>query len=65
MAGIGKIISGTFVFFFALILSFTIIGIFFALPMFTAAFGLWTAGLAELGFKTAKAVSATSRLTKQ
>lgn len=57
MAGIGKIIAGTFVFLFAIVLSFTIIGIIFALPMFTAAFGLWAAGFGELGFKTARAVS--------
>lgn len=61
MAGIGKIIAGTFTFMFALLLSFTIIGIFFALPMFTAAFGLWGAGFAELGFKSAKAVSKAAR----
>jgi hypothetical protein len=61
MAGIGKIIAGTFTFMFAIILSFTIIGIIFALPMFTAAFGLWAAGFAELGFKSAKAVSNVTR----
>ncbi|CFX05011.1 exported protein of unknown function [Candidatus Filomicrobium marinum] len=57
MAGIGKILSGTFVFMIAVVLSFTIIGIIFALPMFTAAFALWTAGFAELGFKSAKVVA--------
>lgn len=40
MAGIGKIIAGTSTFMFALLLSFTIIGIIFALPMLTAAFRL-------------------------
>lgn len=61
MAGIGKIIMGTFVFMVALVLSFTIIGIIFALPLFTTAFGLWTAGFAELGFKSAKAISNAAR----
>ncbi|WP_072387125.1 hypothetical protein [Hyphomicrobium sp. CS1BSMeth3] len=65
MAGIGKIISGTFVFIAALALSFTIIGIIFALPMFTAAFGLWGAGLAQLGFKTAKTISAATKRPQQ
>ncbi len=59
MAGIGKIIAGTFVFLFAVVLSFTIIGIIFALPLFTTAFGLWAAGFGEFGFKTARAVSKT------
>lgn len=61
MAGIGKIIAGSFVFMFALVLSFTIIGIIFALPLFTTAFGLWAAGFGELGFKTAKAVAKVSK----
>lgn len=61
MAGIGKIILGTFVLLFAIVLSFTIIGIIFALPMFTTAFALWAAGFGELGFKTARAVSKATR----
>jgi len=61
MAGIGKIVAGTFVFMLAIILSFTIIGIIFALPMFTTAFGLWGVGFGELGFKTAPAVSKASK----
>lgn len=61
MAGIGKIIAGTFVFMLAVVLSFTIIGIIFALPMFTTAFGLWGVGFGELGFKTARAVSKASK----
>ncbi len=63
MAGIGKLITGTFVFLIALLLSFTIIGIIFALPLFTTAFGMWAAGLAELGFKTSKAIHKATRKT--
>lgn len=57
MFGIGKIILGCLLFGVGLVLSFTIIGIIFALPVFTASFGLFAAGLAQLGFKTARAAS--------
>jgi len=61
MAGIGKIIAGTFVFLLAVVLSFTIIGIIFALPLFTTAFALWAAGYGELGFKTARAITRAAK----
>lgn len=61
MLGLGKIIIGSFLLGLGLILCFTIIGIIFALPVFSAGMGLMTAGFAEFGFKTLKVANKLSQ----
>lgn len=61
MAGIGKIIIGTFLLLIAIALSFTIIGLIVGIPLFGTAFSLITVGFGELGFKTTRAVVKANR----
>lgn len=61
MAGIGKIIIGTFLLLIAIALSFTIIGLILGIPLFGTALTLINVGFAELGFKTTRAVIKATR----
>lgn len=61
MFGLFKIMMGCVLMGVALVLCFTIIGILFAGPVFAASFACFTAGFAELGFKTVKAAQRLSK----